>query len=212
MQIITCKSFSELAQKAASLIQGPHVGLSGGSTFKNIFQIWQSNPNLAHFEYYPVDERKVPMTHPDSNWGMTRELFFDPLNISAQSNHLAESAIQFETLLKKKIGNTPLFNTLYLGMGEDGHTASLFPGDVSALSNTSDWVIETESTHHKHPRVSLTLRSIWHCHLLILIVTGETKANILQNILKDSNSQMPIKKALEGHPNPIILTDYPINL
>lgn len=220
MKILTYPNFAEMASALPTLWQGPNIGLSGGSTFEKIFLHWvgvssqnQSNKNsmdFKQFQYFPVDERLVPMNHPDSNWGMTQRLFFNPLGIPGQLGHWANSVAGFEKIFNQKMGNPPLLSTVLLGMGEDGHTASLFPGDEVALTDTTTYIREAGDAFHKHPRFTLSLRSLWEAPCVILVLTGEKKAKIFSELWSDPKSTMPVVVALRGCKNAFVVSDWVI--
>ncbi|CAG1769080.1 partial 6-phosphogluconolactonase, partial [uncultured bacterium] len=129
------------------------VALSGGSTPKALYQLLAREPYANQIEWSHVhifwgDERCVPADHPDSNYRMAREAFLQyvpllPENIHPMHGDLdpAQASAEYEQQLRIFFGNgLPVLNLILLGMGDDGHTASLFPG-TAAIHEQSRWVI-----------------------------------------------------------------------
>src|SRR5208282_6912841 len=149
--------FVALARAACAARGAFHVALSGGKTPAALFRMLAAEDlrrsvdwNKTHL--YWSDERTVPPSHPDSNYGMAERELIAPLHIPAQNVHRMEAeradadraAQEYEALLRKTLpagpGGFPCFDLIYLGMGPDGHTASLFPGS-SGLNEKTRGVI-----------------------------------------------------------------------
>ncbi len=194
-----------IAEFCASEMKGPKVALSGGSTFKALFKSWKEKAELAKLEYFPVDERRVPFEDPANNWGVAAKEFLIPISAQSQVEHQAESGRQYEQLLRTAFGGDPVFDELYLGMGDDGHTASLFPGGPELLDKES-WVLESVSPKAPANRVSLGLRALWASRKLWLIATGSAKASMVKRLLEGDES-LPATLALKGHREPLVLLD-----
>src|SRR5260221_839954 len=135
------------------------VSLSGGSTPQRLYQCLAEPPIAARFPWNRVhwfwgDERFVPHDHPDSNYSMARDAFLSHLPVPENNIHSVpteglspeHAAATYETTLKRVYGsdglspNRSLFDVTLLGIGEDGHTASLLPNHP-ALQETSRWVV-----------------------------------------------------------------------
>lgn len=130
-------------------------------------------PPWAHTLLFQGDERYLPPSHPDSNYGMAcetliRHVCVKPENIfrmPTESDDPAEDAEKYETLLRglfRKRGADaddapPSFDLILLGLGDDGHTASLFPGDEKSLDEKERWVIAVDAPNGKPPGIRLTL-------------------------------------------------------
>ena len=181
------------------------MAISGGSTFAHLFPRWVERGGLGGISFFPVDERMVPIDDPLSNWGNAKEQLFDPLGRTADVQHFATSVQSYQALLTERIGSPAIFDTIFLGMGDDGHTASLFAGS-SALKDTTSKVLQTESPKAPHPRITLGLATLWQARSLIAVASGKRKGLLLRRLLADDRS-LPITLALAGHPSPILLLD-----
>ena len=129
------------------------VSLAGGSTPKAMFALLAAEPLRSQVDWLSVrfffgDERCVPPDHPDSNYGMAKKNLFDPLFIPAPRIHRMrgeappeEAALEYQGILLKELGETPVLDLVFLGMGPEGHTASLFPGVFSQF-DPQRWVVE----------------------------------------------------------------------
>jgi 6-phosphogluconolactonase len=126
------------------------VALSGGSTPKRLYELLAEAPfrdrvNWRGVEFFFGDERAVPPDHPDSNYRMANEALLSKVPVTAHRMHAeADAAEAYERLLRERIaeqrGGIPLFDLILLGMGPDGHTASLFPG-TQALDERARLVV-----------------------------------------------------------------------
>ena len=170
--------------------------LAGGTTPRRAYEILASLrstevPWTAVTVWFS-DERCVPADHPDSNYAMAKQALLDragPLTVHRIRGELGAQAAaeDYERRLRAHSGSSPvpIFDLALLGMGEDGHTASLFPGDA-ALAETQRWVVPVE-TLAKAPRwrVSLTLPALGAATEVFFLVTGAAKRGVLAEILRD---------------------------
>ena len=180
------------------------VVLSGGESpvefyqrladFKNFFP-W-SNTHI-----FLADERFVPFEHPDSNYGMIRKDLLARISLPPQNVHPIQfyqtpeaSAEKYEEDLKMFFnlgkGEFPEFDLILLGIGVEGHTASLFPGD-SALSETHRLTVAVHLDEERHDRVTLTLPVINRARQVIFLVSGEEKSEIMKEVLEKPESNLP---------------------
>lgn len=175
------------------------VALSGGSTPKLLYQLL-ADPNEPFREQVPwprihffwTDERHVPPNHAESNYRMANEAMLSHVPVSRDNVHrvmsenpnAAEAAESYEqTVLEFVSGNQPRFDLILLGLGSDGHTASLFPGS-EVLHETkrliaAPWVEKLESY-----RITMTLPLINNGALVVFLVSGTEKAEIVREVLK----------------------------
>src|SRR5258708_25356487 len=137
--------FSDVAQKASTDRGVARIAISGGATPKSMFQLLAdpAEPFLKQvpwdrFELYWVDERCVPPDHPESNYRITKEALLSNVPLPAERAHPMEgeldpevAAARYESVIRNSFklegAETPTFDLILLGMGDDGHTASLFP-------------------------------------------------------------------------------------
>jgi 6-phosphogluconolactonase len=172
------------------------MGLSGGSTPRALFRLL-ANPDFApridwsRVHIFWGDERCVPPDHQDSNYGMARETLLDhvPLpedNICRIRGEIdpQQAAAEYEQVLRIFFSNadTPRFDLLLQGMGDDGHTASLFAG-TQALYERTRWVIENYVPKLEMWRITLTVGAINAAAHVIFLVTGQNKAATLREVL-----------------------------
>ncbi len=205
MEIKVYEDLEEIGQETLHLLKGPVVGLSGGSTYTALLPYWREALAIQALSFFPVDERIVPFQDENSNWRMVWDKLLEPLGLEEQRHHHAVSAVQYRQLLVDALGPEVIFDQIFLGMGDDGHTASLFPGS-EALDDTQSIVLETRSPKPPHERVTLGLRPIWNARELITIITGVGKCGMVHRLLAGDTS-LPITVALQGHPNPVLILD-----
>ena len=140
----------------------PSIAVSGGSTPRRLFEILAAEFREAipwdRLRVFQVDERCVPPDHEQSNWRMLKETLLDKLPEVRGLRMQAErpgGAAGYETLIRQALGTKPVFDVVLLGLGADGHTASLFPG-TEALHEKERWVVENRVPQLNTTRVTLT--------------------------------------------------------
>lgn len=188
------------------------VCLSGGSSPKRLYQLlatdaYRSRIPWDRVHWFIGDERFVPVDDPLNNMAMARKNFLDecapranihPIPIDAASPD--ESAQRYQDELKSFHGADrldsakPLFDLVLLGVGPDGHTASLFPGDP-AVDEMERWVVSVAKAHVEPfvPRVTLTLPALASCREMLFEVSGAEKRPILTRVLGGEN--LPANRA-----------------
>jgi len=174
-----------------------HLVLSGGSTPRAIFSLLNREPYAQKIHWEKVhlwwgDERSVPPVHPDSNYRMAYDTFIKYLPIPESHVHrikaelpARQAAQAYELLLREIFVSEPfpVFDLVLLGMGEDGHTASLFP-HTSALSEKAEWVTENFVAKLDAWRITLTAPVINAARQVVILVSGESKAQPLKAVLQ----------------------------
>lgn len=192
---------AEVARAAAAERGVCHIALSGGSTPRRLFQLLVQRGATAlpwrQLALWWGDERTVPPDHPDSNYRMAREALIDPAvafgldpaqvhRIPAELAVPAAAAADYERALVAALGVPPRFDLVLLGMGPDGHTASLFPGSP-ALGETAHWVVANPVTsplvHGTTTRITLTAPAINAARRVRFLVAGADKAAALAQVL-----------------------------
>ncbi len=193
--------FIGIAKKAIQERGRFSVALSGGSTPKAIYQTLsrQKKHSLdwGKVLFFFSDERSVPLDHPDSNYHMAMEagLKYLPIPKSHIFRMKAEQDIHthakaYEHLIDKHLG-ADLFDLVMLGVGEDGHTASLFPG-TKALEERGHAVCANYIPQKKIWRMTLTFDCINNSSHIVLYVLGKEKKDIVRRILSPPSNCAPL--------------------
>jgi 6-phosphogluconolactonase len=187
--------FIDLANEAAKLRNIAHVALAGGSTPRAMNALLAASPRREGVDWSTIrfffgDERCVPPDHPDSNYRMTRETLFDPLGIDPAHVHRVAgedepqaAAAAYDALLQRELGPLPVFDIVYLGMGPDGHTASLFPGTLSHLDLARYCVANFVPKFNSY-RITITPRVINAARHVTITAGGAEKADSLAAVLE----------------------------
>lgn len=170
--------------------------LAGGSTPRTLYTLlstteFASRVPWSHVHCFWGDERCVPPDHPDSNYRLARESLLDHIPVPAANIHRIpgeqapeQAAIAYEQTLRAFFASNPRprFDLILLGMGEDGHTASLFPG-TAALYERQRWVVAHYVDRTRGWRITLTPVVLNAAAHIIFLVTGSQKAACLQQVL-----------------------------
>ena len=172
------------------------IALAGGSTPRPVYErlTKYSEIDWPSWHIFWSDERCLPPTHADSNYRMACEAFLDglpqaPGAVSRMVGELPprEAAYAYEQTIRDSVGpsdsNIPRFDLIMLGMGDDGHTASLFPGSP-ALFNTVDLVAADIVSKLTAKRLTLTYPLINAARHVLILVSGSTKAAALKSALQ----------------------------
>jgi len=202
------EKFAGLAAQAVQSHGRFTVALSGGSTPKNLYSLLAggSVPNIpwGKIFFFFGDERFVPPDHPDSNYRMVREAgLFSKVSDSQVFRVLTEekdadsAALDYEKKLQKffnlKSGDFPRFDLILLGLGPDGHTASLFPGTAAVNENNRLVVANWVEKFHTF-RITFTLPVLNHAACDMFLVSGAEKADIVREVLVNKNADLPSQK------------------
>ena len=208
-----CPDAEALAQRAADWLVGLvdgrgdriTVALSGGATPRRLYELLAEPPRRDRMPWERIhwfwgDERFVPPDHPDSNYRMVREAMLSRVSIPAGNIHPVPTvgldpeaaARAYERELQAVHGSDrldparPLFDVTLLGLGSDGHTASLFPG-TAALEERRRWVVAVVGAKPE-PRISLTFPALDSSRNLAFLVAGEGKRAALARVLAGDRS------------------------
>ena len=181
------------------------IGLSGGSTPKVFYKLLSEKyKNYSNIYLWTVDERHVDKNNEYSNQKMINTIFGNSnLNIIEYSYHDDPqcSAENYTTTVLSKIDK---FNIAILGVGEDGHIASLFP-NTTALETEKKGFVENEVNILSKWRITSTFQLLKDVESLYLLVTGENKKEIIKQIGKENN--LPVNKLIRLRKKTILLTD-----
>ncbi|HKY33429.1 MAG TPA: 6-phosphogluconolactonase [Candidatus Polarisedimenticolia bacterium] len=218
LRIDICKDAGEVARHAAALFTaaaGRALGagrrfsaaLSGGRTPRRLYELL-SEDNHAHQVVWPAvelfwsDERCVGPDHADSNYGAAREALLSKVPVAPAHVHRIRgedpdprrAAADYERELRSAFLGEPRLDLVLLGMGEDGHTASLFPG--SPLLEERVALAAAAADPAGTPRVTLTLPAINAARLVAVLVTGPGKAAMARRVLgaRARDERLPIQR------------------
>jgi len=182
------------------------VALSGGSTPKTIYNLLSSSPYKEEIQWEKVwlfwgDERSVPATDPDSNYKMAMDTGFANMPIPKGQifrmkgeSDIEQNASAYESSLKKVLKERPL-DLIILGMGEDGHTASLFP-QTEALKAENRLVVANYVPQKNTWRMTLTYEAINQAGNIVIYVIGAAKKETVKEVFKSEEDfeRYPIQK------------------
>ena len=185
--------------------------LSGGTTPRLLYEELAKEPyasrvDLQHTHLFWGDERCVPSDNPDSNFSLALQTLISKVDVPPSNIHRIPAATgspkpvaaEYETTLREFFQATagsdpstsfPSFDLVLLGIGGDGHTASLFPGDA-ALEERTSWVVAVEgsSASPPVPRITLTFPVINEAKCVLFLVSGSNKLKVLQEILNNPHT------------------------
>ena len=183
------------------------VALSGGSTPKRVYPLLleperRNAVDWSRVEFFWGDERAVPPDHPESNFGVAYGMLISQLpdvrqdrihRMPAEAPDLGAAALSHESELRLVFGargsEPPAFDLIWLGMGPDGHTASLFPSST-ALGENERWVVGNWAPAQESWRMTFTFPVLNAGRDVIFVVTGEDKADAIRDI-RAGGSDLP---------------------
>lgn len=191
----------------------PNIALSGGSTPKIIFEYWSKNYKKAlpwdKMKFFWGDERCVPPDDSMSNYGMTKSYLFDNVEIPQNNifrihgeNESHEEAEWYSDILHDYLpeeNNSPAFDLVMLGLGDDGHTVSIFPDQINLWNENKTCVVA------KHPetgmeRVTITGKIVNNARKVVFLVTGESKAEKVRDIIHNRKQFLKLYPAASVAP------------
>ncbi len=191
------------------------IAIPGGSVATRCF------PRLAalaldwsNVEFFWVDERAVPPDHPDSNYRLARALWLDPAGVPAGRIHrmhgeaadLDRAAAEYADALTLNAGDPPRLDYVLLGVGPDGHVASLFPGHI-ALGKEQPALAIADAPKPPRRRLSLSLSVLMNARRVAIVVFGSAKAGVIREALEDVTSTLPVAQVARGARRCLILLD-----
>jgi len=182
------------------------VALSGGSTPKSLYSVLaRSALPWDKIFFFWSDERHVPPDHPESNYRMAKEALLSkvpvpPENIfrvRAEEKNANVVAKDYEEALRSffglRPGEFPRFDLILLGLGPDGHTASLFP-NTAALNETKLLVVANWVEKFKANRITFTYPVLNNAACVIFLVSGADKADMVRTVLEDGRADLPSQR------------------
>ena len=198
---IAAGAIERLADRPATGANPITIALSGGSTPRGLHGLLAGDPAIRdrlpwhHLHFFWGDERHVPSDHPQSNYRMAHESLFSLAPVPRENIHrvpveepdAAVAAEKYERELRTffglDVGQLPRFDCILLGMGSDGHTASLFP-HTEALHESNRLVVANWVDKFKAYRLTLTVPVLNHADLVVFLVSGHEKAEALKEVLQ----------------------------
>ncbi len=216
---------TEFAAQASAAVRANGrftVALSGGSTPKTLYSLLATKPGIPWDKIciFWGDERHVPPDHPESNYRMANEALLSKVSlrpenifrIHAEEKDAAAAAQQYELTLKDFFhlspGEFPRFDLIFLGVGPDGHTASLFPG-TAALNETKRLVVSNWVAKFNTDRITFTFPVLNAAAYVIFLLSGADKAATLQEVLENKAADLPSQKVDPVNGKLIWMVDEP---
>jgi 6-phosphogluconolactonase len=201
MNLTVCADVADVARHAADAFveavaaagDRPAVCLSGGSTPQALHRLLASPEYAGQVDWPRLhvffgDERQVPLDDERSNYHAAAESLLDQVPVDPAKVYPLTDADAYEGLLRSFFGERPDFDLLFLGMGDDGHTASLFPGSIS-LREEERWVIDPPDVVAGMARHTFTFPALSAARRTLFLVSGAAKAPALARIR--SGEQLP---------------------
>ncbi|GAB1442880.1 6-phosphogluconolactonase [Ignavibacteriales bacterium] len=169
------------------------IGLSGGSSPNMLFSLlveeYRDKVAWSKLKFFWVDERCVAPDDPESNYGVAKKLLLDPLLIPHENifrifgeNEPVAEVERYSKVLEKELGSEIRFDICLLGIGTDGHTASIFPPDIKIMESKK-FVVNTVNPNTGQKRITITGRLINNCRTVIFLAYGKEKEEVLDGIL-----------------------------
>jgi 6-phosphogluconolactonase len=201
LAIDLAKELAALINKAGKKGKVLTVALSGGNTPRLLFSIlgeqYTSKVSWKSVHFFWGDERCVPPEDINSNYGMTKKLLLDKIDIPARNIHRLrgeddpeKEALRYSREINKFTvmrWNFPVFDIIILGLGEDGHTASIFPGNERVMKTDKVCAV-TVDPGSGQKRITLTRPVINNAINIIFLVSGSNKARIISEILDNPDT------------------------
>jgi 6-phosphogluconolactonase len=199
------------------------IMLAGGSTPTPVYRALVQSERIdwANVHFFWGDERPVPADHPESNFRMARETLLEPLGIPPDDPRVhrfrtegtpAEAAAVYEQNLRRFFdvprGESPVFDVVLLGMGSDGHTASLFP-NTEALEEQEHLAMANPVPALSSARLTVTYPLLNAARAVLVLVRGEDKAERLREVLTGPQGRYPVQAVAPTQGDLVWVVDGP---
>lgn len=199
------------------------VALSGGRITKPVLdeivaEVGARKRNIGHVHFFFTDERCVPPTDAESNYLLARQHLFDPLRVRGEQVHrirgevdevyaVKEAEAELCRLAPLDAAGQPVLDLVILGMGEDGHTASLFPGETEIL--IKDRAVYRAVTAVKPPprRVTLGYAPLEAAREVWVLASGNGKEGALGRVLGEEEPTLPLGRVLKNRSKSLVFSD-----
>jgi len=208
------EDFTSLLKSELEVKENVNIALSGGSTPKALFEYWaecyRNTIDWQRIAFFWGDERCVVPEDPMSNYGMTKQLLFDNVpKIDKQKIHrihgeniVEEELVWYKNIMDKylpKQNGIPSLDIMMLGLGDDGHTVSIFPDHIELWDSAYNCV-EAAHPESKMPRITITGRVVNNAKSVVFLVTGKSKAEKVKQIIEERDKYYDIYPAARVAP------------
>lgn len=198
---LAAKTLVNTLQESLAQRGEANLVLSGGSTPKTVFNEISREPTVLPWDKVYVfwsDERCVPPDHPESNYGMAKANLLDKVPIPAQNvfrmlgeiDPEAAARDYEETISAHFYKRERRFDLILLGLGDDGHTASLFP-NTPALNEVDRWVVSNPHPYTDSTRLTLTYPALNVSRKIIFLITGHNKSQVVKEVIQEPQLPPP---------------------
>jgi 6-phosphogluconolactonase len=223
-----CRSDVELARVVADrwLRRSGHrrscVALSGGRITRSFFdavveRVGNGNRGLESTEFFWADERCVPAEHPESNFRLAKKHLLDPLGVESQRIHRLAGELDPEQAARlgevelrqfaaAEMNGQPVLDLVFLGMGEDGHVASLFPGHSEAVVERPSAYLAVIGPKPPPRRLTLSYGVLAEATEVWVLISGSGKEKALASSLS-GEEQTPLARVIRSRQNTLIFSD-----
>ena len=191
------------------------VGLPGGSVATTFLPVLAAQSvDWRRIDLFWIDERAVPPDHPDSNYGIASRLLLARARVPAPSIHrmygelpdLDQAARRASDDLKSIAGDPPRIDLALVGVGPDGHVASIFPGAVSASAG-SPVIAVYDAPKPPSRRLTMTLSVLADAGIVVIAAFGASKMTAMRGALDESDKKSPVARLLRRAPSSLVLLD-----
>jgi 6-phosphogluconolactonase len=198
--------------------EGGSCALSGGTTALIFLGALRSaNVDWRRITLFWADERAVPADDPDSNYGLAERMLLSPLGakaprairMPADASDLGQAALRYDEALATELDDGSL-DLAILGVGEDGHICSLFPGHIALTQNDLRAVAIEDAPKPPRRRLSLTLRYVLQTKKIWVIAIGPRKLPVLQAAINKTSNSTPLDLVMRQAKNVTVFTDQTI--
>lgn len=192
------------------------VALPGGSVAVHAFPALAALPlDWSRVHFFWSDERAVPPSDPESNYAIARASWFDPAHVPAAAIHrmpadgpdLVAAARDHAAELSRRLGAPPRLDYALLGVGPDGHVASLFPGHPAATDDRQSVIAVPDSPKPPTRRLTLCLPVLAGAERVVVMALGDAKASAIRAALEEPDSPLPVARLLRAAARPLVLID-----
>jgi 6-phosphogluconolactonase len=205
----------ESARHASSEGRRFTLAIPGGSVATRCFpRLAMLSLDWSGIDLFWVDERAVPPTHAESNYGLAMRLWLEPAKVPAERIHrmpgeardLAGAARDYGAELTRHAGSPPRLDYVLLGVGSDGHAASLFPGHPE-LRETEPALAIANAPVPPSRRLSLSLPALSHARRVAIVAFGGSKAKVIRECLDNPDSTLPVARVARQAERCVFLLD-----